>query len=49
MYYRKGMIEQFTELLTEALKEEAQDRHDKYFLFSDEQQRIKAINAFASH
>ena len=49
MYYRNNQLEQFSKIMTEALDDKGIDRSEKMYLFEPQEERVKAINVFASH
>ena len=50
MYYRAGKTANFSELLSEALRDEDfEGRRQKRYLFENEKERIRAMNVLAGH
>ena len=50
MYYRENQISNFSELLSEAVRDEhAELRIHKLHLFENKKERIRAINTLAGH
>ena len=50
MYYRNGQTQKFSNLLSEALREDSfEDRMQKRHLFDNEKGRIRAMNVLAGH
>ena len=50
MYYRKGQVVNFTEILSEALKEHDFDQRLQHkHLYDNNLQRVRALNILASH
>mgnify|MGYP001014051074 CR=1 FL=1 len=50
MYYRAGKTASFSELLSEALRDEDfEGRRQKRYLFENEKERIRAMNVLAGH